>query len=321
MGKLKRLMDPPIFQGTLKEKNYFEGWYLKNVSMDQSSVLSFIPGISLSKNSHSFIQVINGITGWTHYFEFPVEVFKPSPDRFEVEIGVNRFSSNGLKVNLGEGDLSISGEIGFSDLSPFPKRTLSPGIMGWYSFVPRMECYHGVVSMNHALKGSIDIDGKEMDLNGGKGYIEKDWGRSFPESWIWMQCNNFERDGISFMLSIAKIPWMGGHFTGFLSFLKIGEEVHRFATYTGAKVKEITIKDNELDIIVKDRKRTLRIEAVQSKPGELAAPVQGQMDRRIKESVDSIVTVQLMDRNGGIILSSKGKRAGLEIMGDVDSLR
>ena len=126
MGKLRTLMNPPIFQGSLKENNYFEGWYFKNVSKDMSSVLSFIPGISLSKNEHAFIQVLDGITGWTHYFEFSVKDFKPLKERFMVNIGPNEFSTSGLKVDLEENDLKINGEVRFSNLSPFPKGILSP---------------------------------------------------------------------------------------------------------------------------------------------------------------------------------------------------
>ena len=29
------------------------------------------------------------------------------------------------------------------------------GIMGWYRFVPFMQCYHGVVSLNHKLNGTF----------------------------------------------------------------------------------------------------------------------------------------------------------------------
>jgi hypothetical protein len=321
MGKFKRLFDPPIFQGSLREKNYFEGWYLKNVSSDMNSVLSFIPGISLSKISHSFIQVIDGITGWTHYFEFPVEEFKPRFDRFQVDLGRNRFSMDGLKVDLSEDDIVISGELKFTNIHQFPKKFLSPGIMGWYTFVPRMECYHGVVSMDHSLDGRISFKGDDLDLTGGRGYIEKDWGRSFPESWIWVQCNTFDRSDTSFMLSIAKIPWMRKHFIGFLSFLKIGNDVHRFATYTGARVSNMTLDDDGLEISVKDRKHQLHLKAVQKNPGELAAPIMGTMDRRIKESVDSEIEVTLKDRSGNEIFRSTGKRAGLEIMADINELK
>ena len=63
--------------------------------------------------------------------------------------------------------------------------------MGWYSFVPFMECNHGIVSVNHDLYGEISVNGNVIDFNNGKGYIEKDWGVSFPEAWIWIQSNNF----------------------------------------------------------------------------------------------------------------------------------
>ncbi|MGA1820079.1 MAG: tocopherol cyclase family protein [Thermoplasmatota archaeon] len=320
MGKLRRLLDPPVFQGTLKEKDYFEGWYLKNVSSDLSSVISFIPGVSLSKKSHSFVQVIDGVKGWTEYFEFPVNEFKPERDRFEVSVGPNRFSADGLKVDLKGKGHRIEGGLKFRDPNPFPKKFLSPGIMGLFTFVPGMECYHGVVSMGHGLEGKLSVDGEEMVFDGGKGYIEKDWGRSFPESWIWLQCNNFDDGGISLMVSVAKIPWLGKHFTGFLSFLKVGDEVYRFATYTGAKVKGFLLDGDEMQMEIRDRKHLLSILATQRNAGELAAPVHGSMDRRIKESVDSDVNFKLMDRNGKQIVSSAGRRAGLEIMGDIEQL-
>ncbi len=58
----------------------------------------------------------------------------------------------------------------------------------------------------------LTINGEPMDLTGGRGYIEKDWGTSFPSAWIWMQCNTFDTPDTSFMLSYARIPWMGSHF-------------------------------------------------------------------------------------------------------------
>lgn len=78
--------------------------------------------------------------------------------------------------------------------------------MGWYSYVPLMECKHGIVSVNHYLKGKIRINGNSIDLSEGKGYIEKDWGTSFPEVWIWIQSNNFTNPETSFTFSLAKIP-------------------------------------------------------------------------------------------------------------------
>jgi len=42
-------MNPEIFQGKFKSKNYFEGWYYKIVSKDEKNSFAFIPGIALTK--------------------------------------------------------------------------------------------------------------------------------------------------------------------------------------------------------------------------------------------------------------------------------
>ena len=50
---LRKIRYPILFQGNLKKKNYFEGWYYKQVSKDEKEVISFIPGISLFDNDLS----------------------------------------------------------------------------------------------------------------------------------------------------------------------------------------------------------------------------------------------------------------------------
>jgi len=192
--------------------------------------------------------------------------------------------------------------------------------MGWYSFVPFMECYHGLVSMNHDLEGSLTINNQLADFSEGKGYSEKDWGRSMPSAWIWMQSNHFEKTDTSFMLSIAKIPWLGYSFTGFLCVLLLDGKIHRFATYTGAKIKQIEIGDESVSIEVRDNKYSLKIKAQHAGRGILAAPLHGAMDRRIAESVDATLEVFVRDKKGNIVFSGKGKNAGLELVGDPGEL-
>jgi len=42
-----KLYHPEIFQGDLSKKKYFEGWYYKFVSADQSKAIAIIPGVAL----------------------------------------------------------------------------------------------------------------------------------------------------------------------------------------------------------------------------------------------------------------------------------
>lgn len=46
--------------------------------------------------------------------------------------------------------------------------------MGPFSFVPFMEYYHGILSMDHNIEGSLEHNGKIISFDQGKGYMEKD---------------------------------------------------------------------------------------------------------------------------------------------------
>jgi hypothetical protein len=186
--------------------------------------------------------------------------------------------------------------------------------MGWYSFVPFMECNHGIVSVNHDLNGEISINGNTIDFNNGKGYIEKDWGVSFPEAWIWIQSNNFDEHDTSFSFSIAKIPWMGRFFIGFIAFLYLNKRFYLFSTYNKSVVSVNTHDKSIIEITVINSKNILKIRIIKNSFGDLRAPVSGEMSRRIKESIDSEVYLQLFDKYHTKKYEGTGKRAGLEVI-------
>ncbi|MEA2077539.1 MAG: tocopherol cyclase family protein [Candidatus Marinimicrobia bacterium] len=314
-----RRSNPSAFQGTLKKRSYFEGWYIKCLSDDLLTSLAFIPGISLGKNSHAFIQ-LNTSGHDTEYLKFPLEDFHYETDHFAVAIADNFFSDRGIHLDLERSGISIHGDLIFEDVHPFPSHFMAPGIMGWFIYVPFMECYHGVVSMRHKVRGSLTLNGKEFGFENGVGYIEKDWGRSFPESWIWMQANPFQDSNASFMLSIAKVPWMGLPFTGVIGFLNIDDKVYRFATYLGDKVVLLEQHDWGVDVVIGNNKHRLRLSAELGDDGGLIAPMNGEMSRSMKESLNSTLHVELSDKKGNIIFNDTSHIAGLEISGNAKSL-
>jgi tocopherol cyclase len=310
-----RLFKPHVFQGNLRNKNYFEGWYFKQVTSNLENVWSFIPGISLSpEGKTAFIQVIDGISGYTAWFDYPLDTFLYDPASMKVKVGNSWFTEDGIHIDINQNGQSFSGELTFDHRTGFPSSVLSPGIMGWYSFVPFMECKHGVVSVNHTIKGSLNHNNKVIDFSGGKGYIEKDWGTSFPESWIWIQSNHFNEPHASFMFSVAKIPWLGNYFIGHICFLFLNGKFYRFATYNGSKIKSLTWSENLLSITIAGSKHVLEVSVIPNKGGHLKAPVSGKMSRIIKESIDSTVTLKLTGKDGRTIFEDTGQRAGFEII-------
>ena len=318
MGKWKKLGNPEIFQGNKKKKSYFEGWYFKMVNQDGSNIYAIIPGIALDKKnntSHSFIQFFDGIKGEYNYFTYDVNDFQASEDKFEVSIGNNFFSSQEIHLDINQQGKRIKGDLIFKNLVQWPKKFLSPGIMGFFSYFP-MQTKHGIVSMNHDILGSFLINNnKALFREGSKGYIEKDWGSSFPTSWIWMQSNHFSEPKLSFLLSVASIPFLGFKFTGYFCAIWHNGKIYNFATYTRAKLRTVQVNGNKVFIMGEDKKYQFKINAIQERPTDMKAPSLGEMRGHCFESMNSNINVSLIDRkNEKLIFEDRGRYAGLEIM-------
>ncbi len=314
----KALWDPNRYHGWGQEKNYFEGWYFKVVSPCENYAFAFIPGISMpdkKEEAHAFIQILDGKKCTATYERFTPQDFQASDQKFFLQLSSNSFSANHLELDLP----NIKGRLEFSNLTPWPKMLYAPGIMGWFSFVPFMQCYHGVVSVNHQISGHLEIEGQEVDFNGGKSYIEKDWGVSFPNAWIWMQSNHFgEGEKVSLMASVANIPWLGSHFVGYIvGFLWEGK-IYRFATYTGAKMKA-ALGEDRVTLAFKDRKHELQIIAHKGPGGDLVSPISGEMTGKVNESMQARLDVRFF-KNGQLVYSGEGRNAGLEVAGKKESL-
>jgi hypothetical protein len=199
--------------------------------------------------------------------------------------------------------------------------------MGWYAWIPTMECYHGVVSLDHAIGGSLIWNRNSIDFSGGRGYIEKDWGQSFPSAWIWMQSNHFEEVGTSLTASIAMIPWRRTRFRGFIVGLWHQCALYRFATYTGAETLSLKLDEQKVEWVMQGETagglHRLHILAKRGEAGILAGPSTVDMGKRVAESLTAEITVRLTHLQPGdeiTIFEGTGKFGGLEVHNVFDEL-
>lgn len=317
-ARWRALWHPNRYHGWGKRRNYFEGWYIKLVSPCERYAFAVIPGISMDKTGrqHAFLQVLDGKACTSNYHTFASTAFRPRADCFEVELGEHRFSEEGLQLQLPE----LNGRLQFEGNQPWPSRLGAPGIMGWYSFVPFMECYHGVVSLHHTLKGQLKVYGQEVDFSGGIGYIEKDWGSSFPSSWIWLQANHLSATEAPacLMASVARIPWLGNHFVGFLAGLQLEGQLYAFTTYNGASLS-ISLDETQKAVHLQLSRGTYRLEIKAHQKGgtgALAAPVAGAMAGKVNESLQSLAEVRLK-KGRATLFEGQARHAGLEVAGAV----
>jgi tocopherol cyclase len=317
-------LHPERYHGHGRRPPFFEGWYFKLVDAAGQERYAIIPGIFLSHDpakQHAFIQVLDGLTGQATYHRYPSDQFWAADDRFAVRIGQSEFSSEAITLAIADEQRTLHGRITFSPLTPWPVRWYAPGIMGPFGWIPNMECNHGVVSLDHALAGELMLDGRRLDFTDGRGYIEKDWGKSFPAGYVWMQTNHFGTLGTSFVGSIAVIPWLGSHFIGSIIGLWHAGTLHRFATYTGAKTTHLHITDSTVEWVVKDRRQQLAITAQRAQGGLLLGPTRENMSDRVGETMLATVHLKLTTADGRTLLDDIGRHAGLEVHGQTERLR
>jgi tocopherol cyclase len=323
---VRSTLHPERYHGHRKSPPFFEGWYYKIIDADERHKFAVIPGIfknAAAEKTHAFIQVLDGVAGTSAYHTFPVEAFSAAEDNFDVHIGPNRFRAEGITLNLEGSDLALRGELRFEGRAPWPVTLTAPGIMGWYAWMPFMECYHGVVSLDHTIQGSVTRDGAAMDFGGGRGYIEKDWGVAFPAAWIWTQTNHFAAPGTCLTASVAMIPWIGRAFRGFIIGLWHEGRLYRFATYTNAQIEKLELTDDHVTWVVRDRGHRLEMLASRTAGGLLHGPTRHEMHQRVEETLNATVEVCLSAFEGGTPrrrFQGVGRNAGLEVEGDLPRL-
>ena len=156
----------------------FEGWYFKLVDAEGAQPYAIIPGVFLGADAHAFVQVLDGHAGTSAYHRFPLSEFQADKDAFAVRIGRCRFDRSGIALAIDKGEAgveqAVQGEVRFSGWTGWPVRWTSPGVMGPYSFVPFMECNHGILSLDHGLEGALVVGERETRFDGGRGYVRFD---------------------------------------------------------------------------------------------------------------------------------------------------
>jgi tocopherol cyclase len=308
---LKKLYRPEFFQGNRhlgRPSRYFEGWYFKAAFPDLP--FAVIPGVSLAEDdAHGFIQVLGGSSSSSRYHRF--ELGELSYDRkvFEIVLGKNRFSLCGIDVDLDD----FSAHLTIEHAVRWPSSLLSPSSMGWYSFMRFMECYHGIIVLDADIRGTVNGNVR----SGGRFYLEKDWGTSFPKAWIWMQSNSFSNRA-SLTCSVARVPFRGTEFTGFIIGLYTGGELYSFTTYNGSELSAIEYDDDSVAFTVQNGNMVLQIRARRGEGVQLASPIQGEMTGRIEETLGSEISVDL-SQDGRQLFADRGIHAGLEVV-NPDSL-
>ena len=153
--------------------------------------------------------------------------------------------------------------------------------MGPFRFFAGMQCSHGVISMGHSLRGTLELNGERLDFSNGIGYIETDRGRSFPSAYLWTQCVWGGAERGSLMLAVATVPLPVAGFTGCIGSILYGGREYRLATYRGARIEAWSSSG----AVIRQGTYRLDVQLLNERRQALRAPVEGRMERTIHESL------------------------------------
>lgn len=317
----KEIFNPNLYHGKHKRKDYFEGWYFKIVDSKMEHAFAFIPGISYGNslvNSHSFIQLLRGNDALFNYFKYNLKDFSWNNKSFNFKVAENSFSLSGMIINIKEESLNIKGKISFKNLIKWPDSFISPGSMGYYNFIPFMECYSQVEAIDMDLMGNLNVNGEIIYFNNGKGYIEKNWGKSFPLSWIWIQCNCFKNYNAALSCSVGHIPFLSGSFRGFLIGILFNDQFYKFTTMNKSivNIKEV---NGDIELIVQNSEYIMYIHTCTQKNKFIKCygPKNSEMIPLLEENLKGNVHVKLIDlENDKLIFEDEGECTGIEYGGE-----
>ncbi len=288
------------YHGKGRKRRYFEGWYFKHQS--DKTVVAFIPGVNIDSdgNKSAFVQVITPEMSCN--FLYPPQQFHASQDKLRICVAGNIFCEDGISVNLNNEIMSISGKLKYGKFN-----TLKRDAMGPFRFIPFMQCNHGVISLQHEINGTLKINGNELNFDGGLGYIETDWGSSFPKSYLWMQSSSIDQKPLSIMLSIADIPLFGTSFTGCIGIVWFDNKEYSLSTYNGVKI----LKYSKYSAAIRQGKYKLLIDASPNLSKRLLAPSNGLMCREIHENACCQVRSRFFINNN-LLFDFENDKAGYE---------
>ncbi len=264
-----------FFCGTSGTGPYFEGWYFKHQT-PRAQTLALIPAFHIDKKGHrtASIQVISSDKSW--WLEYPEAQLQVSRQPLQIQLGQSRFGSQGIDLHIQQDGLSLCGTLRYGPLTP-----LRSDIMGPFRFFAGMQCSHGVISMEHSLMGTLELNGERLDFSNGIGYIETDRGRSFPSAYLWTQCAWGGAERGSLMLAVATVPLPVAGFTGCIGSILYGGREYRLATYRGARIEAWSSSG----AMIRQGTYRLDVQLLNERRQALRAPVEGRMERTIHESL------------------------------------
>ena len=187
---------------------------------------------------------------------------------------------------------------------------------GWLSYLPIFEPGWQILMAHGLATGWIDWNGKRYEFTDAPTYKEKNWGRSFPQRWFWLNCNSFtdepdlaltagggRREVLWWMESVALLCLH--HRDQFYEFVPWNAQVSWQIEPWGKWQMQAVNRDYEITLT-----------GTTDTPGTpLRVPTEQGLIFACRDTMKGQLTLELRDRRGKTLIKADSDLCGLEIGG------
>jgi tocopherol cyclase len=278
---------PTRFRGHFDRSNFFEGWFHKIYSERHQASFVIIYGYTTgdSDDRFGFMQIHVPKQEPTILY-FKREEVNCDRKKHEVRLGSNVFSLNEIHVHTEELTINLK----FSGNNPL--KTIKNS-MGYHYFIPNLPCYHAVCNASHMVTGEVCAKSGRYFLQDETAYLEKNWGTSFPNQYVWLHAIDPLNPESSLLLSQAEIHWLGKKFLRHVGYLCLnGKQIDmRLMKRVESKFDEKNSDSQLIQFKSRDHELLISIETTQQVT--FLGPEDGALRRKIVHYADAQVVMQL----------------------------
>ncbi|GEM_PF-3455315 len=259
----------------------FEGYYYK-ISDRQGQITVFIVGICKRQGeAFSFLQVAHHESATPQLYKYPLSALLASQTDVSFQLGNNQFSVDGIYIS--EKDCSVN--LTFHTVSSWKRTMINPSIMGPLAYVPGVECKHDIIASHLYATGDCRMGGKKIHFHRADGYIDKNWGTSFPSSYYWGHAHAFTSSNLSVQFAKGKPKWGLIQPAVNVGFMRLNNNIITFSSHNGGKIYLQNASDKQTLIVLENRKWKIELIIHDASTTPLYAPHKGSLNQSILESI------------------------------------
>ncbi len=193
---------------------------------------------------------------------------------------------------------------------------LQEATAGWLSYLPIFEPGWQILMAHGLATGWIEWQGKRYEFNQAPAYSEKNWGRSFPLKWFWLNCNSFsETVGLAVtagggrrkvLWATEEVAMVGIHYRDrFYEFVPWNSQINWQIKPWGEWRIQATNGDFQVELI-----GTTNLNGTM-----VNTPTERGLVMCCRDTLKGLLSIDLRTRQGEIIVAATSNVAGLEVGG------